>query len=127
MSLDESTVEDDEHVYVILKKPWRSATVMLWLRNIDLVHLNLHMTDSGSVTRGNWLHICRNSVRNSNRLPVKGLSKTFYNADWLSTPEKSEDLNAHSELYDLSHSDTITQIVSRWKGRSGACATPKRS
>ncbi|KAF8576183.1 hypothetical protein K439DRAFT_1540845 [Ramaria rubella] len=109
MSSDESTIKDDECVYVIFKKPWRSAAVTLWLLDIDSVHLNLRVTDSGCVTGGNWP--CSDSMHNSKRLLVKGLSKTLYNADWLSTPEKIEDLNAHSELYDLSHSDTIAQYV----------------
>jgi hypothetical protein len=111
MGSDESNFEGDHPRYSILRKPWRSTTVTLWLRDIDAVHLEMHTAVTGHATRGNWPHPHHNLEGSvSTHPPVKNLPLNFYDHDWLSglEPEELEEMDI-KDRYDLTQTSTIYQ------------------
>lgn len=109
MSSDESNIENQSRVYVVLKKTWRASGVTLWLRDLDSVHLSLRVTNTGRVMRGNWPHERRDSSRVSVRDPVHSLPTNFYATEWLSQlpPSHLERFDVTSTNHNLSHTESI--------------------
>lgn len=80
MSSDESD-HDSGHgqaTYIVKKVLWRSAPLLTWLRELDLLHLWVRYKMAYTASAGSWPHFRVDGRRESKRSPVIGLPQNCY-------------------------------------------------
>ncbi|KAH9931480.1 uncharacterized protein B0H18DRAFT_872176 [Fomitopsis serialis] len=82
MSSDESDHElgEGQATYFIKNVKWRSPALLVWLRELDSLHLWVRYRAGFSASEGNWPHFRVDGRRNSLRPPIRGLPKNCYAA-----------------------------------------------
>lgn len=87
LSDDESDHENGTNLgrsrYSIVKEPWRSDELIIWLRMMDLLACGEKWAGRNVAHQGNSRRFRAHSSRSKHGVPVAGLPKNCYNPDWL--------------------------------------------
>lgn len=94
LSEDESDHENGTNLgrsrYAIVKEPWRSDELIIWLRTIDLLACGEKWAERNVAQQGNSRRLRAHSSRSKHSVAVAGLPKNCYNPDWLNTLDQVE-------------------------------------
>jgi hypothetical protein len=94
LSDDESDHENGTDLgrshYTIVKEPWRSNELIIWLRMMDLLACGEKWAGRDVAQQGNSRRLRVHSSHSKHGVAVAGLPKNCYNPDWLNTLSQFE-------------------------------------
>lgn len=114
MSSDESSTENGDAVYLVLKRSWRSPILDAWLRVFDCLYRRMRRHPLGGTTQGAQVHarkLCQKV--DDRRDPKSGLPVNAYSAKWLATLTQYDRARLEIDLkpYDFTHAPEINEYV----------------
>jgi len=94
LSEDESDHENGINLgrscYAIVKEPWRSDELIIWLRTMDLLACDEKWAGRNVARQGNSRRLRVHTSRSKCGVAVAGLPENCYNPDWLKALDQIE-------------------------------------